>query len=145
MVVRQVVNIKCANEKLIPARAHPADAGADLRSTTDHEIYPEEMALVDTGVAIAIPEGYMGFVVPRSSMGKVRVSIANTAGIIDSDYRGNIMVRLVNEGSDPFIVNKEDTRIAQLIIVPIMLAVFSIVESLDSTERGTGGFGSTGV
>ena len=142
------VLMKCSNPKLYPARAHPTDAGADLRSTEYHEIYPGEMCLVDTGVALQIPVGYAGLVVPRSSMGKIQVSIANTIGVIDSDYRGNILVRFKNNGEDPFIIEKEDTRIAQLLIVPIVYAWFEPVEwdheIWNNTNRGTGGFGSTG-
>lgn len=145
--IRAYVDMKCEDSRLYPQRAHDTDAGADLRSNQDYEIYPGEMTLVDTGVALKIPGGYVGLVVPRSSMGKVDVSIANTVGVIDADYRGNILVRLVNRGEDPFIIKAYDTRIAQLIIMPILLAQFSPWKGAawDDTARGTGGFGSTGV
>jgi len=139
------IKFKSNSSRLIPTRAHPTDAGADLRSANDYEIYPGETVLVDTGVAVSIPDGYVGLVVPRSSMGKVRVVLANTVGVIDSSYRGNILLRLSNDGDDIFVINKEDTRISQLIICPVMLATFTKVNSLDDTVRGSGGFGSTGV
>lgn len=143
------VVIKCGSPKLVPERAHFGDAGADLRSTEDWIILPGDKALVDTGVALKIPYGYMGLVVPRSSMGKIDVGIANTVGIIDHQYRGNVLVRLKNNGTEPFIIKKEDTRIAQLIITPIEVALFEEcdlnIEIWNDTERGHGGFGSTGV
>jgi len=140
------IEVKCTSPLLFPERAHASDAGADLRSAASHEIYPGEMDLIDTGVAIKIPVGYVGIVAPRSSMGKVRVSLANTIGVIDADYRGNIKVMLVNEGEDPFIIKEADTRIAQLMIVPVVLAKFVNFEkgTWDDTARSTGGFGSTG-
>lgn len=140
------VEVMCYDSRLMPQRAHSTDAGADLRSTEPLEIYPGEMALVNTGVSIKIPLGYVGMVAPRSSMGKVRVTLANTLGIIDSDYRGNIKVLLVNEGTDPFIIKDCDTRIAQLLIVPVMLAEFVHYDgsTWNDTARDTGGFGSTG-
>lgn len=139
------IKFKSNSSKLIPVRAHPTDAGADLRSANDYEIYPGETVLVDTGVAVSIPEGFAGLVVPRSSMGKVRVVLANTLGVIDSSYRGNILLRLSNDGDAIFVINKEDTRVSQLIICPVVLATFTKVDSLDDTARGSGGFGSTGV
>lgn len=141
------VEVKCTDSRLYPVRAHSSDAGADLRSTSDHEIYPGESALVDTGVAVKIPVGYVGLVVPRSSMGKVRIMLANTVGVIDADYRGNIKVMLANDGENIFYVKEADTRIAQLIITPVMLATFVPFErgTWEDTERGSGGFGSTGV
>ena len=140
-----VVEVKLLCSRLRPERQHEGDAGADLRSFADHEIYPGELKLVDTGVSIKIPLGYMGLVLPRSSMGKVRVSLANTAGIIDFGYMDSVKLLLVNEGEEPFIIQAMDTRIAQLIIVPVMLAKFTDFEDnwLD-TDRGEGGFGSTG-
>lgn len=141
------VEVNCPDSRSMPVRAHDSDAGADLRSINSCEVYPGEIQLVDTGVAIKIPVGFVGMVVPRSSMGKVRVGLANTVGIIDSDYRGNIKLMLVNDGVDPFIVKALDTRIAQLIIMPVVLANFVQFNNgmWDETARSTGGFGSTGV
>jgi dUTP pyrophosphatase len=134
----------------MPLRAHPTDAGADLFSTETKMLYPGGMYLFNTGVSVKIPSGYVGLVVPRSSQGKIKISIANTVGVIDADYRGNIMVRLLNEGSEPYEVNAYATRIAQLIIMPVMLAEFrefdpNVTGLWDDTERSTGGFGSTGT
>ncbi len=147
--MNMLINIKLDDPRAMPLRGHPSDAGADLFSTVDKIIYPQDMHLIDTGVALKIPVGYVGLVVPRSSQGKIKVSIANTVGVIDSDYRGNIMVRLFNGGEDPYEINKFATRIAQLIVLPITLPEFrvfdpNIIGAWDDTVRSTGGFGSTG-
>lgn len=143
------IDIKLQDPRCMPMRANRTDAGADLFSVENKMIYPGDMHLIDTGVSLKIPRGFVGLVVPRSSQGKIKVRIANTLGVIDSDYRGNIMVRLINEGEDPYEINKYATRIAQLIIAPIALPGFKThnpnFDGLwDDTERGTGGFGSTG-
>lgn len=143
------VAIKLDDPKAMPLRAHPNDAGADLFSTVDKMIYPGDMHLIDTGVSLKIPTGYVGLVTPRSSQGKIKVFIANTVGVIDPAYRGNIMVRLLNEGDEPYEINKYATRIAQLLIVPVFYPDFkvfdeSIIGTWDDTARSTGGFGSTG-
>lgn len=139
------IQIKVDHPTLMPFRAHPSDAGADLRSNSDYTLYPGEMTMIDTGAAIAVPEGFVGLVYNRSSQGKIKVSIPHSVGVIDSLYRGNIKVILHNQGDDPYTIKKYDTRIAQLVITPIVLANFVEVESLESTDRGVGGFGSTGV
>lgn len=142
------IGIKLDNPKAMPLRAHPNDAGADLFSVGKHIIYPNEICTVDTGVSVSIPDGYAGFVCSRSGQGKLRISLSNSVGIIDSAYRGNIKVMIVNEGDDPYEINPYATKVAQLIIVPVMLANF--VEYIGSTEdwldtsRGVSGFGSTG-
>lgn len=135
--------IKCLvdDKAFLPARANPTDAGADLKSTETCEIYPGDQKMIDTGVAVKIPEGYAGFVFNRSSQGKKGISIPHSVGIIDSDYRGNIKVILKNLGEDPYKIERGD-RIAQLVIVPIVLCDFEDI--WNDTERGTGGFGSTG-
>lgn len=135
--------IKCLvqDKAFLPRRANPTDAGADLMSTEDLEIYSGEQKLVDTGVAVKIPEGYAGFVFNRSSQGKKGITIPHSVGVIDSDYRGNIKVILKNIGEDPYKIQRGD-RIAQLVIVPILLCDYTDI--WNDTERGTGGFGSTG-
>lgn len=145
--MQQIVMIKSSSPKLQPDRAHITDAGADLRSTTDVEIYPGELKMVDTGVSVAIPVGYVGLVFNRSSQGKIEVQLANAVGVIDSAYRGNIKVLLKNNGEDRYIIKAEDTRIAQLVITPIVLAYFEEYsgDNWENTSRGTGGFGSTGT
>jgi dUTP pyrophosphatase len=125
----------------LPKRAHPTDAGADLFAFDSHEIYPGEQKLVDTGIAIKIPEGYGGFIFNRSSQGKKGITIPHSVGVIDSDYRGNLKVLLKNIGEDPYVIQRGD-RIAQLVIMPVLLVEFK--DSWNDTQRGTGGFGSTG-
>ena len=145
--MNQIVMIKSKNPKLHPARAHITDAGADLRSTTDVEIYPGELKVVDTGVSVAIPVGFVGLVFNRSSQGKIEIQLANAVGVIDSAYRGNVKVILKNNGVDRYFIKAEDTRIAQLVIMPIMLATFEEYsgDNWENTSRGIGGFGSTGT
>lgn len=137
-------NIEClvADPTFLPKRTHPTDAGADLVSAEDVTIYPGEQKMVDTGVAVKIPKGWAGFLMNRSSQGKRGVTIPHSVGVIDSDYRGNIKVILRNDGDEPYIIKQRDTRIAQLLLVPVMLATY--VDCWNDTERGTGGFGSTG-
>ena len=135
--------IQCLAEdkSFLPKRANPTDAGADLMSTENCEIYPGEQKLVDTGVAVKIPQGYAGFVFNRSSQGKKGITIPHSVGVIDADYRGNIKVILKNTGEDPYEIQRGD-RIAQLVVVPVVLCDF--VDIWNDTQRGTGGFGSTG-
>ena len=131
----------------LPQRAHGYDAGADLfawfedEDTTKIEIYPGEQKLVDTGVAVKIPNGYAGFVYNRSSQGKKGISIPHSVGIIDAEYRGNIKVILKNLGEDPYTIMRGD-RIAQLVIQRVELVNFTDI--WNDTARGQGGFGSTG-
>lgn len=143
------ISIKLEDHKCYPFRAHGSDAGADLVSTTSMMIYPSEKKLVDTGVALKIPVGFVGLVFNRSSQGKLEVQIANGTGVIDSAYRGNVKVLLKNNGTDPYEINAFTTRIAQIVIMPVVLAQFvpwtEGDEIWDDTARGTGGFGSTGV
>lgn len=140
--IRQEIQCKVEDKQFLPRRANPTDAGADLMSTEDLEIYPGEQKLVDTGVAVKIPEGYAGFVFNRSSQGKKGITIPHSVGVIDSDYRGNIKVILKNLGEDPYKIERGD-RIAQLVIIPVLLTNF--VDIWNDTQRGTGGFGSTGT
>ena len=125
----------------LPERQHDSDAGADLFSLENYEIYPGEQKLVDTGVAVKIPRGFAGFIFNRSSQGKKGITIPHSVGVIDSDYRGNLKVLLKNIGEDPYKILVGD-RIAQLVIQPIQLVDFKDI--WNDTARGTGGFGSTG-
>ena len=127
------------------SRAHPTDAGIDIRANEDLMLSPGERALVSTGVRLKIAEGYVGLLCPRSSLGSKGLTLSNCVGVIDSGYRGECKVALWNStnGSE-FKIEKGD-RIAQLLILPISLPTVVEVESLDETERGTGGFGSSGV
>jgi len=139
--VRSTIQCLVEDKEFLPRRANPTDAGADLMSTETLEIYPGEQKLVDTGVAVKIPQGYAGFVFNRSSQGKKGISIPHSVGVIDADYRGNIKVILKNLGEDPYKITRGD-RIAQLVIQRVELLNF--IDIWNDTQRGTGGFGSTG-
>jgi dUTP pyrophosphatase len=140
-LINQIIECRVDDAAYLPCRLHPNDAGADLKSTETLEIYPGDQKLVDTGVAVKIPEGYGGFVFNRSSQGKRGITIPHSVGVIDSDYRGNIKVILKNIGEDPYKIERGD-RIAQLVIMPVLLCGF--VDAWNDTDRGTAGFGSTG-
>ena len=129
----------------VPAYAHPGDAGADLRTTHDVTLQPGERALVGTGVRLALPEGHVGLVTPRSGLAaRHGLSVVNSPGIIDSGYRGEIRVSLINlDPAEPLTLLAGD-RIAQLVVLPFVSAVFTQVDTLDDTSRGAGGYGSTG-
>lgn len=128
-----------------PQYSHPGDAGADLTSTDDVTLAPGQRATVGTGVAIALPDGYVAFVVPRSGLAaRHGITIVNSPGTVDAGYRGEIRVTLLNtDGSESYRVAPGD-RIAQLIVMPVSRARFVEVERLPGSERGEGGFGSTG-
>ena len=141
------VHIKLLDPELpAPAYAKPGDAGADLRSRIDFELEPGERALVPTGVAIALPEGYVGLVHPRSGLAtKNGITIVNAPGTVDSGYRGELMVTLLNtDKTKSFHVQRGD-RIAQLVLQKYEHATFTVVDELEQTERGSSGFGSSGI
>jgi len=129
----------------LPAYAQPGDAGADLRSAVDITLAPGERAMVPTGIAIALPEGHAAFVHPRSGLAiKHGLSMVNTPGTIDSGYRGEVSVLLINhDPSNPIDIKRGD-RIAQLIIQKVEHAAFVEAAELPDSSRGSGGFGSTG-
>jgi dUTP pyrophosphatase len=139
--ITQVVECLATSKEFLPKRANPTDAGADLVSAESLEIFPNEQKFVDTGVAVKIPEGYAGFVFNRSSQGKNGITIPHSVGVIDSGYRGNIKVILKNIGHDIYKIQVGD-KIAQLVIMPVILCNF--VDIWNDSQRGTGGFGSTG-
>ncbi|MGX7826780.1 dUTP diphosphatase [Actinokineospora sp. 24-640] len=129
----------------LPAYARPGDAGADLVTTEDVVIEPGERVLVGTGIAIALPEGYAGFVHPRSGLAaRTGLSVVNTPGTIDAGYRGEIRVCLVNHDRREPIALRRGDRVAQLVVQRVEHAVFREVSALQATERGAGGYGSTG-
>ena len=129
----------------LPQRAHADDAGIDLHSAENVTLQPGERALVSTGIAMAIDTGYVGLIHPRSGLAaKKGLSIVNTPGTIDSGYRGEIKVCLVNTDRSEAISIARGDRIAQLLIQKIELPVVVEVDELDETERGEGGYGSTG-
>ena len=141
------LKIVCPNKSLLPARAHPHDAGLDLRCADRFGVIlaPGERQLVDTGIKVAIPAGYVGLVHPRSGWAhKYGITVNNAPGTIDSGYTGTIKVNLINHGEEAIFIDYGD-RIAQLLVQLVELPELEIVDSLDTTTRGAGGFGSTGV
>lgn len=131
-------------ELSIPIKAHPGDAGFDLVTSVDVELGPGERVAAPTGLAVAIPDGFAGLVLPRSGhAARHGVGVVNAPGLIDSGYRGEIKVILINHGSDRVHFARGE-RIAQLMITPVPSVVLTEVDSLDETVRGAGGFGSSG-
>lgn len=130
----------------LPSYAYDGDAGLDLRSNEDVTLEPFERRLVATGLAIAIPDGYAGFVQPRSGLAlREGLSIANTPGLIDAHYRGELKVCAINlDPHNPIHIERGE-RIAQLVIQKVPVVVLEEVDELDETDRGCGGFGSSGV
>lgn len=127
-----------------PRRAHPTDAGLDLTVTETVKVRRGDVTLAPTGVSVAIPDGHVGLLLARSSLAvKHGVHLANSVGVIDADYRGQIMAPLTTTGN--IVRIPAGTRIAQLVILPIATPTVQVVDNLDNTERGHGGFGSTGV
>jgi dUTP pyrophosphatase len=139
------VPVRLSAESTPPQYALPGDAGADLTAAEDVELAPFQRALVGTGVAVAIPEGYAGFVHPRSGLAhRLGLSMVNAPGTIDAGYRGEIKVNLINlDPTSPLTLRRGD-RIAQLVVQPVVRARFVPVVELPDSERGAGGHGSTG-
>ena len=130
----------------LPRYAHPGDAGADLLTTQDVTLAPGERAVVGTGIALALPDGYAAFVHPRSGLAaRLGVSIVNTPGTVDAGYRGEIRVVLVNHDPRSEVSLRRGDRIAQLVIQRVERARFVVVETLPGSARADGGYGSTGV
>ena len=144
-----MIKIKIVNKgnQPLPEYATPQSAGVDLRANIDEpvELKPLSRALIPTGLHIALPEGYEAQIRPRSGLAiKKGITCLNTPGTIDADYRGDVGIILINLSAETFIVNPGE-RIAQMIISKFEQAKFELVEELDETERGEGGFGHTGV
>ncbi len=139
------VRVKKLHESaILPTYGTPFAAGADLYAITGETIAPGETKLIHTGIAMEIPWGYGGFLYARSGLATKRgLAPANKVGVIDADYRGEIMVALYNQSSTPQTVEAGE-RVAQLVIAPFLHALFTESESLEDTDRGAGGFGSTG-
>ncbi len=133
----------------LPAYQTPGSAGLDLPAAVPADapetIQPGQWKLIPTGICIALGEGYEAQIRPRSGLAaKKGITCLNTPGTVDADYRGELRVNLINHGKEPFVVQRGE-RIAQMIIAPVMQIEWDQVETLDETERGAGGFGSTGV
>lgn len=145
MTVVPIQIVRLDPDLALPSYARPGDAGADLLARVDVTLAPGERTLVPTGIAIALPEGYVALVHPRSGLAhKSGLSIVNAPGTIDAGYRGEIQVCLVNlDTSTPITLSRGD-RIAQLVVQRFETAQFVEVDALPDSERGTGGYGSTG-
>ncbi|WP_176308378.1 dUTP diphosphatase [Micromonospora sp. NBS 11-29] len=129
----------------LPAYAHPGDAGADLVAAADVELPPGGRALVPTGVAVALPEGYVGLVHPRSGLAaRLGVTVLNAPGTVDAGYRGEILVNLINHDRETSATISRGDRIAQLVVQRVARAEFRPVVELPASRRGAGGHGSTG-
>lgn len=129
----------------LPSYAHPGDAGADLLTTVDLKLAPGERMLVPTGIALALPEGYVALVHPRSGLAaRHGLSIVNTPGTIDAGYRGEVKVLLINHDPAESIVLRRGDRVAQLVVQRFERARFVAVDDLPDSVRGAGGYGSTG-
>jgi dUTP pyrophosphatase len=134
------------DDAALPERAYPGDAGLDLVSCERVTLEPGARAVVSTGIAVAIPDGHAGLVVPRSGLAaRHGIGVVNAPGLVDAGYRGEVLVVLVNTDRSEGFVVEPGMRIAQLVIVPVTLAAPVEVEELPETERGVAGFGSSGA
>jgi len=146
---KEMLKVKINNRgrQPLPTYATALSAGMDLRANIDEDItlLPMQRQLVPTGLYIALPEGYEAQIRPRSGLAlKHGITVLNTPGTVDADYRGEIMVLLVNFSNEPFVV-KDGERIAQMIVAKHEQVSFELTETLDETERGAGGYGHTGL
>ena len=147
MITTMHVNVKKLDENaVLPTYGSANAAGADIYACLDAPltVAPHETVMVHTGLAMEIPEGYAGLIYARSGLAcKRNLAPANKVGVVDSDYRGEFMIALHNHGTTSQTIEPKE-RIAQLVITPYIVGQFEIVDELDTTERGAGGFGSTG-
>jgi dUTP pyrophosphatase len=131
-------------DAVLPTRAYPGDAGLDLVACEHHELGPGERTLVGTGIAVAIPEGHAGLVIPRSGLASRNgITIVNAPGLVDSGYRGELRVILHNTDRHETVVIEPGMRIAQLVVVSVPEAALHEVDELPGSERGASGFGSS--
>jgi dUTP pyrophosphatase len=140
----QILRLGNGKDLPLPSYATAESAGLDLRAAEAFTLRPGERALVPTGIAIALPKGFEAQVRPRSGLAvKHGVTVLNAPGTIDADYRGEVKVPMINHGSEEFAIARGD-RIAQLVIAPVTIVTLTEVDSLEKTERSSGGFGSSG-
>lgn len=138
------MKVKLLDGNCRPYKKHYSDAGFDLKSANESFIIlSNETATINTGICVEIPIGYCCMIFPRSGLGSKGLVLRNTVGIIDSDYRGEIMLKVKNTGNDPIVIDQYD-RVAQMILIPIALGELEFVNELTETKRGEGGFGHTG-
>lgn len=140
--LRSLINVRLADWAYMPERAHYNDAGADLRTPIAFTLKAHDSAVIDTGVAMQIPDGYFGKMESKSGL-NIKHGIVTTGGVIDSGFRGTIIVRLFNESDTDYQFAKGD-KITQIVIQPCLLSDFHQVSELDPAERGTNGYGSSG-
>lgn len=138
------MKIKLLDTKCLPTKTHTWDAGYDLKARKETSVFPQDTEFILTGVCVEIPVGYVGLLFPRSSISKTPLRMANSVGVIDSGFTGEIKVPLYNTSEVEIRDIDKYERIAQLVIVPLADVSLEIVDELEDTERGTGGFGSTG-
>jgi dUTP pyrophosphatase len=137
------MKIKLDNKNCMPKRGREGDAGLDLRSKKEVLIRRDGYETIFTGVRVEIPKNHFGLIVPRSGLGSRGFILRNTVGIIDESYRGEILLMATNKGQDAIVI-KQYERVAQLIIIPYLQVDLEVVDSLEDTERGSLGFGSSG-
>lgn len=131
-------------DAVLPTRAHENDAGLDLASNIDATVGVRSRVTIGTGIALALPAGTAGLIYPRSGLAsRYGLSLSNSVGVIDSDYRGEVMLTVINHGTRPFTISK-GMRVAQMIVTPYCVPELVEVDHLDATERGTAGLGSSG-
>jgi dUTP pyrophosphatase len=139
--MNEIIDVVLDDGAFLPERAYEWDAGADLRSPVSARVIPLGSVVIDTGVHVEIPKGYAGFLFSKSGL-YVKNNLTNT-GLIDSGYTGSIKVKLINHGTEYYQIEKGD-KISQLVISPVLLCGFHLVDNLGETDRGANGFGSTG-
>lgn len=138
------MKIKVLDKNCIPVKAHSIDAGFDVKARTEFVIPPKETVMIPTGVCVEIPVGMVGLLFPRSSISKTPLRMCNSVGVIDSGFTGEIKVPLQNTHQNLMVRVNQYDKIAQLVIVPLADVSIEIVDELEESERGNGGFGSTG-
>ena len=132
-------------DAILPTRAHENDAGLDLASNIDATVGVSSRVTIGTGIAIALPEGTAGLIYPRSGLAsRYGLSLSNSVGVIDSDYRGEVMLTVINHGTRPFTISK-GMRVAQMIVTPYYVPELVEVDHLEPSDRSENGFGSTGI